>query len=117
MQGWAIYYSDGSIWEGEDPEYAPARDVQIIVQPCSNSGWAMQHTQDYYVWRDDLNEWRGTDIFGLWDYLMRGGWKKVLFGRTISVDEFNEIFNRAKADRDKRKSSFSRSELSHHLRK
>ena len=99
---WTIYYGDGSTYSGLI-EQVPTRDVQVIVQSCPNSGWAMQHTHDYYVWRDDMNEWRGTDDFGLWDYLARDGWKRVLFGRTLSIDEFNAIFQRAKKDRDERK--------------
>ena len=100
-----IYYSDGSTWEGSIEE-APTRDVQVIVQPCPTTGWAMQHTHDYYVWREELNEWRGTDAFGLWDYLARDGWKKVLFGRTLTNEEFNEIYQRAKQERNERKSGF-----------
>ena len=101
-----IYYSDGSTYQG-CAESTPTRDVQAIVQPCPHTGWAMQHTTDYYVWREDINEWRGTDIFGLWDYLARDGWKKVLFGRTVSNQEFNAIYQRAKQDRDEHKSGFA----------
>ena len=102
-----IYYSWGTDpYEGE-PEDAPTRDVQAIVQPAKGVGWAMQHTADYYVWRDELDEWRGTDLFGLWDYLARPGWKKVLFGRTISTEEYKEIYQRAKRDRDERKTGFA----------
>ena len=99
-----IYYSD-QVYEG-GPEDAPTRDVQAIVQSAEGVGWAMQHTADYYVWRADLDEWRGTDIFGLWDYLARDGWKKVLFGRTISNDEFNAVYQRAKRDRNEKKTGF-----------
>lgn len=101
-----IYYSDGEIYKGGVKD-TPTRDVQAIVQPCENVGWAMQHTTDYYVWRDDLDEWRGTDIFGLWDYLARSGWKKVLFGRTLSTEDFNSIYQQAKRDRDELKTGFT----------
>ena len=99
-----IFYSD-KIYEGP-PEFAPTRDVQAIVQPCPHVGWAMQHTADYYVWRDDLDTWRGTDIFGLWDYLASDGLKKVLFGRTISTAQFDDIYQRAKQTRDEKKTGF-----------
>lgn len=103
---WKIYYGDGSTYSGSLEE-APTRDVQAIVQPCKKTGWALQHTTDYYVWRDDLNEWRGTDINGLWDYLTRNGMKKVLFGRTLLDEEYTAIFRQAKAERDERKVRFS----------
>ena len=106
MGGRMIYYSDGSTYDGEI-ENTPTRDVQVIVQPCPRTGWAMQHTTDYYVWREDLDEWRGTDIFGLWDYLARDGMKKVLFGRTISNEEYNDVYQRAKAERNEKKSGFA----------
>ena len=105
----SIFYSDGFIFEGA-PQDAPSFDVQAIVQPSPQVGWAMEHTHDYYVWRKDLNEWRGTDLFGLWDYLSQSGWKKVLFGRTISTDEFSNIYQRAKEHRDIRKTGFVPSE-------
>jgi len=101
-----IYYSNGVTYEGNVAN-APTRDVQVIVQPCLGVGWATQHTCDYYVWRNDLDEWRGTDLFGLWDYLARDGWKKVLFGRTILTEEYNAIYKRAKVDRDERKTGYA----------
>lgn len=110
---WTIYYGDGTTYNSTcdgSIDYAPTRDVQVIVQPCKTTGWAMQHTADYYVWREDMNEWRGTDIFGLWDYLAGDGWKKVLFGRTLRSEEFDEIYQRAKQDRNERKTSFQPSE-------
>lgn len=95
-----VYYSNGLALGSDeyDPEHLPARDVQVIVQDDPEVGWAMEHTRDYYVWRD--GRWRGADIFGLWDYLARPGWKRVLFGRTLLQDEYQEIYRRAKADRD-----------------
>ncbi len=107
--GFTIYYSDGSAFEGA-VEDAPTRDVQVIVSPCQNTGWTTEHSQNYYVWRDDLSKWQGADAFGLWDYLARPGWKKVVFGYMVSEQEFNAIFRRAKADRDERKAGFRATE-------
>jgi hypothetical protein len=104
---WRIYYSD-STYDGP-VENAPERDVQVIVKADERVGWAMCHASDYYLWEYDT--WRGADIFGLFDYLARSGWKRVLFGRTLKHEEFNAIYQRAKADRDfARKSSFLPSE-------
>lgn len=95
-----VYYSNGTTCSSDEytPETLPARDVQVIVQDDPDVGWATTHTRDYYLWRD--GRWVGADIFGLWDYLSRPGWKRVLFGRTLLRDEFNEVYQRAKADKN-----------------
>lgn len=101
MQPATIYYSDGT-YEGA-PEGAMARDVQAIVQHHPKTGWQIEYTKDYYVWQGERVGWSGVDIFGLWDYLDQPGWKKVLFGRLINNEEYNEIITRAHADRKERK--------------
>lgn len=96
---WRIYYGDGSTVDAGTPvEEAPTRDVQLIVQADPDVGWAMYHMRDYYVWIGE--SWLGVDNFGLWDYLARPGWKRVLFGRTLLRQEFASIYERAKAARD-----------------
>lgn len=96
---WKIYYADGSTFSSEDGsiEDAPARGVQVIIQPDKGVVWATQTGQDYYIWRD--GRWWACDIFGLFDFLIEGG--QVKFGRTITTDEFNEIFQRALGEANK----------------
>ena len=104
---WRIFYSD-STYEG-DIENTPTRDVQVILQEDTRVGWAMVHQKDYYIWEYD--QWLGTDEFGLWDYLARDGMKKVLFGRTLTHEEFQVVYYRAKDERDfGRKQGFLRRE-------
>jgi hypothetical protein len=102
---WEIYYGDGSTYrytpeldsnipEVDFVERAPTRDVQVIVQDDPDVGWVMLTTHDYYAWRKD--RWFGVDKFGLWDYLASDGWKKVLFGRTLTNAEYQAIYERAK---------------------
>jgi hypothetical protein len=93
---WEIYYGDGSTFSNEDggPQDAPTRNVQVIVQDDPDVSWVMLTTHDYYVWRKD--RWFGVDKFGLWDYLASDGWKKVLFGRTLTNAEYKAIYERAK---------------------
>lgn len=91
-----IYLPNGETYVGA-VETAPTRGIQIIVQPNPNVGWVTTHSSDYYMWRNNM--WFGGDIFGLWDYLASDGWKKVLFGLTLTNEEFAEVFQRAKADR------------------
>jgi hypothetical protein len=94
---WVIYYSD-SEFSSEDggPESAPARDVQVIVQSDEESGWVTQTGTDYYAWIGD--RWQGRDVFGLWDYLTGYGWKRVLFGRMITNEEYDAVMTVALND-------------------
>ena len=82
---WRIYYGDGSVLDAGEVgiENVPALDIQVIVQYDPVAGWYLQSHADYYVFRDDDRLWQGCDNMGLWDYLQRPGWKRVLFGRTI----------------------------------
>lgn len=86
------FYPDGFSYEGNNP---PARGVQVIVQE-DDSGPYMTTGADYYIWRED--RWVGVDIFGLFDYLIESG--LVLFGRTITNDEYREILQRAKVEKN-----------------
>lgn len=92
---WKVYYGDGSTFAGV-VEDAPARDVQIIVQSSKDHGWQALSGTDYYIWRGD--RWAGADQFGMYDYLIEPGWKRVLFGRTLTNDEFDAVWQRAMSD-------------------
>lgn len=94
---WKVYYGDGSTFTGEVQD-APARDVQVIIQSSKDCGWQAVAGTDYYVWRGD--RWFGVDLFGLYDYLLEPGWKRVLFGRTLTTDEYDAVWQRAMADPD-----------------
>ena len=105
---WKAYYSDGSTYTGA-VEDAPARDVQVIVQSSREHGWQAVSGDDYYIWRE--TRWIGVDLFGLYDYLIEPGWKRVLFGRTISNNEFDAIWQQAMSDPDMpEKTAFGRGE-------
>lgn len=105
---WRIYYGDGSIFSG-DPEGAPARNVQVIVQHCPDHGWQAVSGTDYYVWRG--GRWFGVDKFGLYDYLIDPGWKRVLFGRTLTREEYNLIWQQMMADPEMpKKTAFNKRE-------
>lgn len=97
---WRIYYGDGTVYDPGNPFDAPAQNVQMIANGDRNHGWSLARSNDYYWYEEDLDEWNGGDIFGLWDYLTRPGHKKVLFGRTILTEEFQAILTRAVNDPD-----------------
>lgn len=96
MANWRIYYSDGTTYDQGQGGAVPARDVQVIVQKSQEVGWHTRAGDDYYVQKGD--EWVGVDIFGLFDYLLDTG--LVLFGRTVTNKEFQEVIKRALADRE-----------------
>lgn len=101
-QPWLIYYDDGSVWGGSVPD-APPLGVQAIVQatddPNVGSGRILIRRFDFYWW--DGAEWFGSDLFGLFDYLQRPGYKKVIFGRTIATAAHQAIVDRALAEWDR----------------
>jgi hypothetical protein len=93
-----IYYGDGSTYEG-DPFQAPGVDVQVVVVKWEGPrGWRKVQGKEVYLWMGPLG-WRGADVGGMWDYF---AWyrepQKVLMGRTIHDDTFNEISKRASAE-------------------
>jgi hypothetical protein len=95
---WRVYYGDGSTWSDEDgdPSQAPALNVQAVAVADPTVGRFIYSQRDFY-WYDD-NQWYGADHFGLWDYLSRPGWKRVLFGRSLPRAEFEAVMKRAIED-------------------
>ena len=93
MTPYRVYYGDGDIYESGDG-HPPARGVQVILQN-DGDGPVFVTGADYYVRQGDL--WHGVDIFGLYDYLLDSG--LVLFGRTITREEYQAIYQQAKVDK------------------
>lgn len=96
---WRIYYADGSVYTDRDGpvEDAPAWGVVAIVEYNQVDGKRMIVNADYYVWEDRGMgpHWWEANQLGLIDYLQRNGWKKVVFGRLIENDQYNEIRSQA----------------------
>lgn len=86
-----VFY-DYHITYAGDPDAAPALGVLCIVD-CHDIPHIHERS-DYYVWKFREEGWTGVDIFGLFDYLQLPGWKKVLFGRTVS----NEVYEKVKVE-------------------
>jgi hypothetical protein len=95
---WRIYYGDQTTFSDLDgePSAAPALDVQVIVSRNDEVGRFLICGWSYY-WFDD-GEWYGGDIFGLFDYLQRPGWKVVRFGRTRPNAVYRAAYAAAFAD-------------------
>lgn len=109
---WRIYYGSGETFSSLDgaAAEAPGLDVQAIVQRDPDPHGTGRHVIhgggqrpnrvpiDYY-WFDN-GMWAGGDLFGLWDYLQRPGWKRVLFGRSIPDLDYQKLLMRASDDPD-----------------
>lgn len=85
-----VFYGDGS--SCKEAPY-PARNVQAILQPHSEVGTEIVTGGDYYVL--EQHGWRAVDIFGLFDFLQDSG--LVLFGRTVTAEEYQQVMNKALA--------------------
>ena len=105
---WRIYYGDGSTYSNEDgpPENAPGVGVQVIVRRDRDHG---RHTiaggnqgrrDDFFWWDATTGQWFNGDHYGFTLYLMRPGWRKVIFGESIGNEAFLEVKKRAAADPD-----------------
>lgn len=91
-----IFYSGDQAFEEQPGIKPPPRDVQIIMQTNPNEPLPyFQSGTNYYVWKDE--QWYGVDIFGLFDFLLETG--LVLFGRTITNEEYQAIYQKAKGEK------------------
>lgn len=94
-----VYYDNGATFTGP-PQETPALGVIAVVQPDPDHGRMLLARWDYYCWHPDPGQWWGHDLFGLWDYLIQPGWRRVLFGRNVTQEVFHQILRRAEADPD-----------------
>lgn len=83
MLSWRVYYLDGSTFDSSrgGPQDAPASGVLSIA-----------------MLRDA--PWYGGDQWGLMQYLLEPGWKRVLFGRSVTDELFHQVSQRAADDPD-----------------
>lgn len=95
MAKWLIFYGDNTTFSDQDgpPDQVPSNNVQVIAVEDEDCGRVLLNSKDYYWWTG--NTWKTGDIFGLYDYLLQPGWKRVLFGRTIDNHEYQAILAKA----------------------
>jgi hypothetical protein len=98
MIRWRLYYGDGTTFSDEDgtPAFAPTTNVMCCAWYDDDNRRRLAHAADYY-WYED-GRWYGSDLFGLWDYLARPGFKIVKFGRMIGDLQFRDVMSKAMND-------------------
>src|SRR5215208_1972238 len=97
---WRVWFDDQAPFSDLDgpPQEVPARGVQVIAQADPATGRFLLSRHDYYWWQG--GRWWAGDSFGLWDYLCQPGWKRVLFGRSVPGERWNELMVAAEDDPD-----------------
>jgi hypothetical protein len=95
---WKVFYGGDATYSDEDgpPQLAPKRNVQCISVEDSARGRRIEYSENYYILTD--HGWRGCDKFGLFDYLIEPGFKVVLFGRSLSDEDYTAVWHRASRD-------------------
>ncbi len=93
---WAIHYDNGVvITHAVAPEAVTALGViAIAYRECDGTQRTLA-TWDYYCWNVEATQWYGADLFGLFDYLTRPGWKRVLMGRSVDNATWQRVMKAA----------------------
>lgn len=105
MLDWRIYYRGGATYSDADgpPELAPGTGVLLIVQADPSVGRLILGGQSAYGWHDDRGAeppWDQHDQHGATLYLAEPGWRKLLFGVSVTDAEYRATYQRALADPD-----------------
>jgi len=99
---WRIYYDDGSIVEDSEEDLKPY-GVVCILQYVKHPGGVVTNITygaPYYVFMD--GEWVQMQCNDIEDRLAhRLPFGPFLVGRAVSKRIFTEVFDRAKADKDR----------------
>ena len=109
MHRWRIYYGDGSVYDGLDEEdawNAPVKPsllgVQVLKQEANNErGFTLRHGCTFYCWENEPElRWAGhDDQMGLAQYFLSMiGPQKILLGRELYDETYQEICRKAVAD-------------------
>lgn len=99
---WRVYY-DGEVQDSaRGLEGMPCYGVLVILQQRSNDQrWYITSNAPYYLW--DGNEWLPAYENDLVDYMVHQPDKiqKLIVGRIVNKARFVEVYEQAKADREK----------------
>jgi len=94
-----VFYVDGTVYTGT-VEATPTDNVLVIVEYSKEHGRRLVTNGDYYCWDEKRQRWFPGDMMHFIQYLREYGMKRVLFGRTVDNEEWNEVMKRATSDPD-----------------
>ena len=104
---WKIFYAGGKTYSSLDgpPELAPKTGVLAIIAPDDRVGRRVERQSpvtgdSYYIWTPENGGWRGACPFRLAEYMFEPGYKLVLYGRTVTDKEYQDVLERAQNDPD-----------------
>lgn len=102
LKDWKIFYADGTTYSSNDgkPENAVKIGVQAIIVSDDRVGRRVESSEDFYIWTPDNGGWRGANHFRMSEYLYEKGSKVVLFGRTMSDEQYADVMRRAQNDHE-----------------
>lgn len=97
---WRVFYADGSTYSSNDggPYDAPAIGVQVIAYSVPDVGRYILAKCDFYWWDAGRACWFGGDQSGFYQYMFGKGPKRVLFGATVTNEEYQHCLKLALAD-------------------
>jgi len=94
-----IFYENGTTYDNKSGplDRAHKQGVVIILMEDIDEGQRFESDSDFYCYFP--HGWVGVSQYGLYDYLASPGTKLVLFGRVVSNEKRNSIFNTAMLDK------------------
>ena len=98
---WIIFYTDGSTFCSSDgtPWDAPRRDVQCIAYSKDKKDNDYETIQmfDYFYYEKDHGGWNQcSDLFNMYDHLLRAEYPLVIFGRMLSDTQWSDYYKAVK---------------------
>jgi len=100
--GWRVYYSDGSVITSTDGVDAlePYGVICILQKKLLDGRYYMTSNAPYYLFME--GEWLPAYENDLVDHLIHNpkSMDKLLVGRIVSKSRFQEIYEKAKADKN-----------------
>jgi hypothetical protein len=105
---WRVYYDDVPPQDSLNATVMGVRGegVQAIAQRDATPGdpyavgRELLFDADFYCWNFNDERWFRCDLYGLFDYLRRPGFKKVLAGRTANRAAYKRALIAAQSDPD-----------------
>ena len=96
---WTIVYDDLSTFDSSQggPEQSPGGGVLAIIHSDDTTSYRVMHGggphfgHGFYWWESE--QWFIGDISGLQMYLADPGWKVVRFGRTVTKEQWQAMWD------------------------